>query len=189
MLPAKLCLPPCIIYALGWICHPALPPCPYEMHCALGILRAFRQRKEQYIKKLEQEVRDYAELENNLKAVQAENYGLREYIITLQSRLLDLHGECPQPPPNVNLAPPHIPPPGVSPSAEQPGTANSVSGTATSLEVVAQAVAGLARGDHLSDSGQYPERALKSEGGEADPKSTEDSSRQAQLGNIPSAPM
>lgn len=70
--------------------------------------RAFRQRKEGYIKKLEEQVRELHALEENYKAIQAENYSLREYIIHLQSRLIESQGEYPQPPPNVNLAHPQI---------------------------------------------------------------------------------
>ncbi|KAF8862564.1 hypothetical protein BDZ45DRAFT_190607 [Acephala macrosclerotiorum] len=69
--------------------------------------RAFRQRKEGYIKKLEEQVKDLHSLEDNFKALQAENYSLREYIIHLQSRLIESQGEYPQPPPNVNLIHPH----------------------------------------------------------------------------------
>ncbi|KAH6716195.1 hypothetical protein BKA61DRAFT_631640 [Leptodontidium sp. MPI-SDFR-AT-0119] len=65
--------------------------------------RAFRQRKEGYIKKLEEQVRDLHNLEDNYKAIQTENYSLREYIIHLQSRLIESQGEYPQPPPNVIL--------------------------------------------------------------------------------------
>lgn len=69
--------------------------------------RAFRQRKEGYIKKLEEQVREMHALEENYKSIQAENYSLREYIIHLQSRLIESQGEYPQPPPNVNLSHPH----------------------------------------------------------------------------------
>jgi hypothetical protein len=69
--------------------------------------RAFRQRKEGYIKKLEEQVRELHNLEDNFKAIQAENYSLREYIIHLQSRLIESQGDYPQPPPNVNLSHPH----------------------------------------------------------------------------------
>ncbi|KAK5947343.1 hypothetical protein PMZ80_001493 [Knufia obscura] len=64
--------------------------------------RAFRQRKEGYIKKLEEQVRDYQALSDNFKAVQAENYQLRDYIINLQSRLLESQHEVPPPPSNVD---------------------------------------------------------------------------------------
>ncbi|KAF7918446.1 uncharacterized protein EAE98_009689 [Botrytis deweyae] len=77
--------------------------------------RAFRQRKEGYIKKLEEQVRDFHALEDNYKAIHAENYSLREYIIRLQSRLIESQGEFPQPPPHINLSHPsqhpHPPPP------------------------------------------------------------------------------
>lgn len=69
--------------------------------------RAFRQRKEGYIKKLEEQVRELHSLEENYKAIQSENYSLREYIIHLQSRLIESQGDYPQPPANVNLIHPH----------------------------------------------------------------------------------
>ncbi|KAK4938959.1 hypothetical protein LTR10_020707 [Elasticomyces elasticus] len=79
--------------------------------------RAFRQRKEGYIKKLEEQVRDYQVLSENFKAVQAENYQLRDYIINLQSRLLESQGEVPPPPSNVDGLQP-----GKAGSVQQPGT-------------------------------------------------------------------
>ncbi|KAL9122053.1 MAG: hypothetical protein Q9187_001389 [Circinaria calcarea] len=65
--------------------------------------RAFRQRKEGHIKKLEEQVRDYSLLSENYKALQAENYQLRDYIINLQSRLIESQGDYPQPPSNIDL--------------------------------------------------------------------------------------
>ncbi|KAI1367128.1 hypothetical protein F5Y08DRAFT_90579 [Xylaria arbuscula] len=106
--------------------------------------RAFRQRKEHYIKKLEQQVRDYSDLENTYKALQTDNFALRDYIIQLQSRLLDLQVEVPQPPPNVNLAQtqPSVPamrqPPSTAPAEAMPNNAS-----AGTLADVAAAVAGL----------------------------------------------
>ena len=47
-------------------------------------------------------MRDYQVLSENFKAVQAENYQLRDYIINLQSRLLESQGEVPPPPSNVD---------------------------------------------------------------------------------------
>jgi len=79
--------------------------------------RAFRQRKEGYIKKLEEQVRDYQVLSENFKAVQAENYQLRDYIINLQSRLLESQGEVPPPPSNVDGLQP-----GKAAAPQQPGT-------------------------------------------------------------------
>ena len=117
--------------------------------------RAFRQRKEGYIKKLEQQVRDYSDMENNYKAMQSENYALREYVIQLQSRLLGAQGEYPQPPPNINLSHPGLPHPAQPPApipaaARAPEPAPSAAGPAagTPLEAVAQAVANLERAEH-----------------------------------------
>ena len=45
-------------------------------------------------------------LEENYKVVQAENYQLRDYIINLQSRLIESQGEYPQPPSNIELSHP-----------------------------------------------------------------------------------
>ncbi|KAL8820675.1 MAG: hypothetical protein Q9223_001168 [Gallowayella weberi] len=67
--------------------------------------RAFRQRKEGHIKKLETQVQDYNTLSDSFKALQAENYQLRDYIISLQSRLIESHGEFPQPPSNIDINP------------------------------------------------------------------------------------
>jgi len=47
-------------------------------------------------------VRDYQVLSENFKTVQAENYQLRDYIINLQSRLLESQHEVPPPPSNVD---------------------------------------------------------------------------------------
>ena len=78
------------------------PPPAKETHLLTRNQRAFRQRKEGYIKKLEEQVRDYQVLSENFKAVQAENYQLRDYIINLQSRLLESQHEVPPPPSNVD---------------------------------------------------------------------------------------
>ena len=67
------------------------------------IQRAFRQRKEGHIKTLENQVREFNALNESYRAIQAENYTLREYIISLQGRLLDLKGEFPPPPAHIDL--------------------------------------------------------------------------------------
>ncbi|KAF2086769.1 hypothetical protein K490DRAFT_43976, partial [Saccharata proteae CBS 121410] len=69
--------------------------------------RAFRQRKEEYIKSLKDQVDDYKIMAENFKAVQSENYQLRDYIISLQSRLLESQGNYPEPPSNIDLSSPH----------------------------------------------------------------------------------
>ncbi|KAI0553677.1 hypothetical protein F4679DRAFT_431930 [Xylaria curta] len=123
--------------------------------------RAFRQRKEHYIKKLEQQVRDYTEMEHTYKAIQNDNYALREYIIQLQSRLLDLQVELPQPPPNVNIAPP-APSSAATRQAHSgaPVDTNSNATSAGTLADVAAAVAGLRARE---PDGMYSKSTFKSE--------------------------
>ncbi|KAI8635290.1 hypothetical protein F5Y19DRAFT_6181 [Xylariaceae sp. FL1651] len=123
--------------------------------------RAFRQRKEQHIRKLEQQVREYGEMEHTYKAIQNDNYALREYVIQLQSRLLDLQVELPQPPPNVNISPPAAPSTTRQShnSAPVEPTPNTSAGT---LADVAAAVAGL-RAREPAAEGNYSKSTFKSE--------------------------
>ena len=94
-------------------------------------------------------MRDSAQLEQNFKTTQAENYALREYVIHLQSRLIESQGDYPQPPPNVDLSQPI---PSASNRAPEP-TSNAV--TATPLDAAAQAVASLvAAGRRFQDEGK-----------------------------------
>lgn len=124
--------------------------------------RAFRQRKEGYIKKLEQQVRELNEMEQSFKSLQSDNHSLREYIVHLQSRLFDVTGEYPPPPPNVDVAQPThqpsapapapVPAPAPAPASiasapPEPAPTNSAAGTP--LEAVAQAVAGLAAQEQI----------------------------------------
>lgn len=107
---------------------------------------------------MEQQVRDYTDMENNYKLLQSENYALREYVLHLQSRLVDAQIEPPQPPPNINLAvtpgatgpaahglPQTGPPEGAPPAEPIPNT-GSATGAAT-LDAVAQAVQSLSRSE------------------------------------------
>jgi hypothetical protein len=48
-------------------------------------------------------VRDYGTLLSHYKRLEAENLGLRDYIIALQGRLIDAQGEIPAPPLNIDL--------------------------------------------------------------------------------------
>ena len=104
------------------------------------------------------------------KSLQNENYALREYILHLQSRLIEVQVDYPQPPPSINLATPHAqqqlqqqqqqpppPPPvpqGIAPdpaqqAAQQQQQLPPVTNAPTdSLEEAARAVAGLSRSDH-----------------------------------------
>ncbi|KAK4146856.1 putative transcription factor kapC [Dichotomopilus funicola] len=131
--------------------------------------RAFRQRKEGYIKKLEQQVRDFADMENNFKNLQNENYALRDYILRLQSRLLETRGEYPQPPPGINLshptpsgpqghhsAVPEVPQHGLPAPPSVAGPSSASAPGPTPLEAAAQAVAGLTRSEHVSSARDHP---------------------------------
>ena len=68
-----------------------------------SLQRAFRQRKEGYIKKLEEQVKEFQTMEQNFRALQNENYQLREYILNLQSRLLESQSDIPPAPSHINL--------------------------------------------------------------------------------------
>ena len=101
-------------------------------------------------------MRELHALEDNFKAVQAENYSLREYIIHLQSRLIESQGDYPQPPPNVNLAHPH------ARGADQPGQPGQqhVAPMAPMSQMQAStarniAAAGLSSGKHGHDDQQH----------------------------------
>ncbi|MCJ1441454.1 MAG: hypothetical protein MMC23_001943 [Stictis urceolatum] len=109
--------------------------------------RAFRQRKEGHIKKLEEQVRDYAILSENYKRMQAENYLLRDYIISLQSRLLESQGEIPQPPGNINLdAPRHD-----APLSHGAPTADMGASAASQLQASAAQAVAEGRGRDLAE--------------------------------------
>ena len=77
--------------------------CSYVPRLTPNLQRAFRQRKEGHIKTLETQVREFNALNESYKAIQAENYTLREYIISLQGRLLEAQGDYPPPPAHIDL--------------------------------------------------------------------------------------
>ncbi|KAJ3501458.1 hypothetical protein NM208_g16932 [Fusarium decemcellulare] len=147
--------------------------------------RAFRQRKEGYIKKLEQQVRDYMEMEQSFKGMQAENYALRDYVIALQTRLLEVHGDFPSPPPNVNLSQPAPPNSGPAASASEPAPSNPAVGTP--LEAVAQAVAGLAAQEQMAERQQYSSTQFKPEPNTEDTRTADEINRQLQQPEEPPA--
>ncbi|THC99176.1 hypothetical protein EYZ11_001351 [Aspergillus tanneri] len=94
--------------------------------------RAFRQRKESYIRKLEEQVKEFDRMSDGYKALQTENYQLREYIINLQSRLLDSQGEVPELPGNIDLSQPradlNVAPHGTGAASAASGPASSSTG-------------------------------------------------------------
>jgi len=168
--------------------------------------RAFRQRKEGYIKKLEEQVRELHALEDNYKAIQTENYSLREYIIHLQSRLIESHGEFPQPPANVNLShPSHHAGSSSSAPAESSLHASSARGGhgessagglgASAIDRLqasaAQAVADLNVSKRHEEGGPYSQsKRFKDEssvGGESDPSEELSRQLQATAGGMPTS--
>lgn len=58
--------------------------------------KAFRQRREKYIKELEATASEVAELHKTIEELRQENLQLRDYTLALQSRLIELS-------PNVNV--------------------------------------------------------------------------------------
>lgn len=137
--------------------------------------RAFRQRKEGYIKKLEQQVREFGDIDHTFKQLQAENYALREYVLHLQSRLIETAVEVPPPPANVNLnqgdgSAGHL--------EEQQQQSAADHGAGTPLEAVAKAVAGLAAQEQLRER-QEEEEAYdtKMEAGDDDTRSADEINR------------
>lgn len=84
--------------------------------------RAFRQRKEEYIKQLKDQVKEFEQLCELYKTLQTENYQLRDYIINLQSRLLETQGEIPPAPAGVDLNRPHAEQANMHPQPQPPQT-------------------------------------------------------------------
>lgn len=60
--------------------------------------RAFRQRKELYIKDLESKFNELKQSKETIDALRQENIQLRDYILALQSRLIEHPGGVPTPP-------------------------------------------------------------------------------------------
>lgn len=147
--------------------------------------RAFRQRKEGYIKKLEQQVREFNDLENSFKQIQSENYALRDYVLHLQARLLETSGDVPAPPPNVNLGSATANSTQIDEHQHQQqhqhqqhhDHAASNPGAGTPLEAVAKAVAGLAAQEQLRERQGSPSFSPKIEGGDEDTRSADEINR------------
>lgn len=154
-------------------------------------------------------MKEYREIENAHKATQAENYALRDYIITLQARLLEAgQGDFPPPPANIDLshhqqtapepqmaAPePHMAAPEPHMAAqdthmsqpdthmnESPSNNNHPISTPTPLEAVAQAVAGLAAQEQLNDRQQsFSSSHAKQEQGSQDTRTADEINRHLQ---------
>ena len=99
-------------------------------------------------------MREFNSLSEKFKALQSENYQLRDYIISLQSRLLESQGEYPQPPSNINIPRPQT----SGPSTHQipAPTAPMGSSAASQLQAsAAQAVADMSGGRNQQDEPPY----------------------------------
>lgn len=140
------------------------------------------------------------EMEQSFKLLQSENYALREYVIHLQSRLLDAQGEYPQPPPNINLGQPSLAatnvqsPPSGDTGAQPPRPADPGNSTAnnaaagTPLEAVAQAVAGLAAQEQMAERQQYPNKDHRFEPVKQETRDEEEVARQLRENGMPAPP-
>lgn len=118
-------------------------------------------------------------MENSYKVLDAENRALRDYAVTCQSRLMEVTGEFPPPPPNVNLSqPPPPPPPGPPANAPEPPPNNAAVGTP--LEAVAQAVAGLAAHEQMTERQSYPSPTFRPEQGTEDTRTADEINRHLQ---------
>ncbi len=99
-------------------------------------------------------MREFNSLSDSFKALQSENYQLRDYIISLQSRLLESQGEYPQPPSNIDI--PHPQTSGSSAQQIPAPTAPMGSSAASQLQAsAAQAVADMSGGRHQQDERPY----------------------------------
>ncbi|EAQ88127.1 hypothetical protein CHGG_04746 [Chaetomium globosum CBS 148.51] len=148
--------------------------------------RELSQSKRAAQNRAAQQVRDLGDLESTSKTLQAENYALRDYILRLQSRLLDTQGEYPQPPPGISLHPiAQGQPSHGGPEVSQP--TNATAPAPNQVEVAAQAVAGLTRGEHLG--GRDPYGPVRTD----DDRTAEEITRQLQADGgpdgLPAAPM
>jgi hypothetical protein len=125
--------------------------------------RAFRQRKEQYIQSLKDQVKEHQNLAANYETIQKENFSLRQYIITLQARLLESHTELPPPPESIDLS---RPPPTIETSAPQaPMGSGSIEGqlqAAAAAVAAAEASEGRQSYPQHHQGGRMPEGAMNS---------------------------
>ena len=128
--------------------------------------RAFRQRKEGHIRQLESQVKEHNDLIEINKTLQSENYALRDYIINLQGRLIESHGEFPQPPANLEISPQRPSPRSTQAGQHFPApTAPMASSAVSHLQASAAQVIGLSSAKHTSD-----DAAATSEGSPASKK-------------------
>lgn len=83
-------------------------------------------------------------MEASFRQVEEQYRLVRDYVLLLQSHLMEARGDYPPPPPNLDIAPPH----GL-PAAYGPDGTSTAAGS-NAIDVAAQAVAGLNRSDQLA---------------------------------------
>ncbi|KAF2244469.1 hypothetical protein BU26DRAFT_435876, partial [Trematosphaeria pertusa] len=152
--------------------------------------RAFRQRKEEYIKQLKDQVKEFEQLCELYKTLQTENYQLRDYIINLQSRLLETQGEIPPAPAGVDLTRNHGEPSNLNQTQQQQqsrpeqqqqqqSTNNNNGGLSErqigELQMAAQAAAAAQHGPSVSN-GKHPNDGSLGTGDYADKRQKTDGS-------------
>jgi hypothetical protein len=116
--------------------------------------------------------------------IQGENVALRDYVAHLQSRLLEVHGDFPQPPHGLNLSHPAgassaAPAPMSTGEAPPDHAAANVAASNTALEAEAVAVAGLAAQEQMAANVErYPSPTYRAESGGEDTRSADEINRQ-----------
>ena len=128
-------------------------------------------------------------MSDNYRTLQAENFQLREYVINLQSRLLDSQGEVPELPGNIDLSQPRpdmpVPPTGAATGPSSvPGSAAVAAHQASSHQTPGSnddmnslnriAVAGLGMRKHPNDdpanymSASFQAKRMRQDGNQPD---------------------
>jgi hypothetical protein len=123
--------------------------------------RAFRQRKDAYIKKLEAQVAQYPQMEAQIKQLHEEGCVLRDYVQTLQDRLAEHGIAIPAMPETVTLTHPVVATGGPEMQDAQMQDAqmdeasmDDPAGEPHMTDAVAQAVAGLGAQEQLHQQHQ-----------------------------------
>jgi hypothetical protein len=97
----------------------------------------------------------------NYKAVQQENFQLREYIIQLQARLLDAHSDVPPPPAHIDLANPPQRPEGPA-AAGSSSAAPTAPMSSNAVEELRLAAAAAAQAADITTGGNNQEQTSSS---------------------------
>lgn len=123
-------------------------------------------------------------MEQSIKSTQNENNALRDYVAHLQSRLLEVHGDYPQPPPGLSLSHTVVSsiadqaPMDTGDVAPDHGADNTAPDSGSTLEAEAVAVAGLAAQEQMAaEVERYPSPTYRPESGGEDTRSADEINR------------